>query len=125
MRFIYFILLSFCSLSAFNQTTVDFSKIYLENKGSLVAEKLGPTVDLNINGIQSNFKKNQAKVVLNKFFKEHNFLIYKSNHTGGGGDRPYFEIGELLESNKKYRTYVLFQEVEKSVTIIELRIEEE
>lgn len=103
-----------------------------EPSSSLKANKIerftsffNKTIDLNIPSAKANYSDNQAKVLVQNFFANSKFKVYTTKHTGGGSGRPFYEIGKLETESGNYRTYLLFQEMNETINIIEFRIEKE
>ena len=82
-------------------------------------------IDLNILSAKANYSDNQAKILVENFFKESELKTYTTKHTGGGNGRPFFEIGKLETMKGNFRTYLLFQKSNETLKIIEFRIGKE
>ena len=88
-----------------------------------IATHFGNSVDLSIPNNEGVYSKTQAKLILKTFFiknKPSNFSIV---HKGDSKNNSHYSIGNLTTSNGNYRTYILYKEVDKKVTILELKIE--
>lgn len=85
----------------------------------------GETIDLNIPTAKANYSGNQAKILVENFFKDEELIQYAPQHNGGGNGRLLFEIGKLKTQKNNYHTYILYQNAKAKVQIIEFRIEKE
>lgn|SRR5690554_328455 len=77
-------------------------------------------VTADANGMYS---KQQATQIMKSFFAANAPSNYTQKHKGGSASRSYFEIGELVCGERKFRTYLLYNLVQEKPQIIELRIE--
>ena len=123
MRFI-LVLLSFCiGLSAFAQSQTVVGKQLETGNTEKLTSYFSDNIELEIPGSKGLFNKQQASIVLKDFFSKNPPNKYFQKHKGGGNNKALFEIGSLLTEEKKYRTYLLYNLIDNTPQIIELRIE--
>ena len=122
MRISAFLLLLFFALQSKSQNT-DFKDLFLKDNGNAITQKLSKSVDLDLPQAKSTYDKKQASIILGKFFENNIPTSYTSNHKGGGNGRANYEIGQLRSGEKRYRTYLLYNNKAEKLEIIELRIE--
>lgn len=103
----------------------EFQKCFKDGNAELLAAHFSEQIDLKVSNTKGIYGKQQAKLIMADFFKKTPALVYKVKHNGGSKAKAKFEIGELSNSKRKFRTYLLYQVHENSLQIIELRIEPE
>ena len=78
---------------------------------------------MSIPGEEGVYSQIQAKLILKTFFlknKPSNFTVV---HNGDSKNSSHYSIGNLETSKGTYRTYILYKEIDKKITILELKIE--
>ncbi|PCI99604.1 MAG: DUF4783 domain-containing protein [Flavobacteriales bacterium] len=88
-----------------------------------IAKHFGSSVDMSIPGEEGVYSQIQAKLILKTFFlknKPSNFTVV---HNGDSKNSSHYSIGNLETSKGTYRTYILYKEIDKKITILELKIE--
>lgn len=125
MKRICFLALLFTFVGVYAQKDQNPSKALKSNNIEAFAITFGKTIDLNIPTAKANYSNNQAKILVENFFKSEPLVDYSIQHNGGGNGRPKYEIGKLTTQKSNYRTYILYQVVEAKIQIIEFRIEKE
>jgi hypothetical protein len=88
-----------------------------------IAKHFGTSVDMSIPGEEGVFSKTQAKLILKTFFEKNKPSSFAIVHNGDSKNNSHYSIGNLQTSKGTYRTYILYKEVDKKVTILELKIE--
>jgi len=120
-----FLFLIIISVQLAGQGNSEPSSSLKNNKIDQFTSFFNTTIDLNIPSAKANYSDNQAKILVQNFFQEAKVKRYTAQHNGGGNGRPYYEIGKLETERGNYRTYLLFQKNNETITIIEFRIEQE
>lgn len=111
------------SLAGFSQSKSEIGK-YLESANTeQIIRSCDLTIDLELPKSKGVYDKDQAKVLLKKFFKVNQPKKYFVKHKGGNKEKKFFEIGSLLTETNDYRTYFLYDLIDDHPQIIELRIE--
>ena len=123
-NFILILLLSI-SVQHFGQKNNEPSSSLKDKKIEQFTSFFNNPIDLNIPSAKANYSDNQAKILVENFFKKYEVKAYTTKHTGGGNGRPFFEIGKLETMKGNFRTYLLFQKSNDTFKIIEFRIEQE
>ena len=88
-----------------------------------IAKHFNKSVDLSIPENEGAFSKTQAELILKTFFSKNTPSDFKIVHNGDSKNNSHYSIGNLTTSKGIFRTYILYKEVNKTVTILELRIE--
>lgn len=105
------------------QTQTEIGQQLEAGNAAQLTSYFNETIELEIPGSKGHFNKKQATIVLKDFFLKHPPTNYLKKHSGGGNNKALFEIGSLLTSEKRFRTYLLYNLIENKPQIIELRIE--
>ena len=88
-----------------------------------IASYFENSVDLSIPGNEGVFSKIQAKLILKTFFLKNKPTNFTVVHNGDSKNNSHYSIGNLTTAKGTFRTYILYKEVNKKVTILELKIE--
>ncbi len=88
-----------------------------------IAKYFGNSVDLSIPNNEGVYSNIQAKLILKTFFLKNKPSDFSVVHNGDSKNNSHYSIGNLKTSNGTYRTYILYKEQDKKVTILELKIE--
>lgn len=88
-----------------------------------LTEHFSKTIDLSIENKEGIYSQTQAKIILNDFFETNMPTEYEVKHTGGNKNNSHFVIGKLKTQNKVYRTHILYNLIDNTIEIIELRFE--
>ncbi|GAB2619549.1 DUF4783 domain-containing protein [Belliella aquatica] len=114
----FFVLLSL-SLFTFASTEVENEVIFVSFKNGSskdLARHFENGVELNINGSQGEFSKNQAELVLRDFFKKYPPEDFEILHEGYSGEQIKHYIGTYTSMGEAYRILIkgkIYQEVYK------------
>ncbi len=122
------VIFMFCvlvSCSLFAQSDNGLKNSFAKENAKSLSNFFKPSIDLKLPDIKGIYNKQQAKLVLNKFFDENPIESFTIKHEGGGGEKALFQIGSLQCGESNFRTYILYDIVEGKPQIIELRIESE
>ncbi|MGB0881627.1 MAG: DUF4783 domain-containing protein [Vicingaceae bacterium] len=88
-----------------------------------IASHFGNSVDLSIPNNEGVYSKTQAKLILKTFFTKNKPTDFSIVHNGDSKNNSHYSIGNLSTSKGNFRTYILYKEVDKKVTILEMKIE--
>ncbi len=98
--------------------------IALRNGNSAeIAKYFDSSIDLTLPSNEGVFSKAQAELILKTFFAKHKPTSFNIVHNGDSKNDSHYAIGNLKTNNGVFRTYLLYKEVGKKITILELRIE--
>lgn len=81
------------------------------------------SVDLSILNNEGVYSKIQAKLILKTFFLKNKPTEFSIVHNGESKNNSRYSIGSLTTAKSNFRTYILYKEIDKKVTILELKIE--
>jgi hypothetical protein len=88
-----------------------------------IATYFGTSVDLSIPENEGVYSQTQAKLILKTFFSTNKPSDFKVVHSGDSKNSSHYSIGNLITTKGTFRTYILYKEVNKKITILELKIE--
>ena len=88
-----------------------------------IAKYFGNSVDLSIPDNEGVYSSAQAKLILKTFFQNNKPSDFIVVHNGNSKNNSHYSIGNLKTSTGNFRTYILYKEQDKKVTILELKIE--
>ncbi len=108
-----------------NATPVSDDLVMAFKKGNSteIASYFGTSVDLSIPGNEGVFSKIQAKLILKTFFLKNKPSDFSVVHNGDSKNNSHYSIGNLTTNKGTFRTYILYKEVNKKITVLELKIE--
>ena len=90
---------------------------------SEIAKYFGSSVDLSIPNNEGVYSSIQAKLILKTFFQKNKPSDFSIVHNGDSKNNSHYSIGNLKTDKGIFRTYILYKEQAKKVTILELKIE--
>ena len=88
-----------------------------------ISKYFGSSVDLSIPRNEGVYSAIQAKLILKTFFLKNKPSDFTVVHNGDSKNNSHYSIGNLQTSKGTYRTYILYKEIDKKITILELKIE--
>lgn len=88
-----------------------------------IASHFGNSVDLSIPNNEGVYSNIQAKLILKTFFTKNKPTDFSIVHNGDSKNNSHYSIGNLSTKNGNFRTYILYKEIDKKITILELKIE--
>ncbi len=100
------------------------SAIRSGNSSSLAASFSG-NVEITIKDAEASYSKAQAEMVLKNFFSTHQPKSFSIVHQGTSPEGSKYFIGNLVTSNRSYRTYVYAKIQGSALVIQEIRFEEQ
>ncbi|MDG1476373.1 MAG: DUF4783 domain-containing protein [Vicingaceae bacterium] len=104
-------------------TTEKLNKALGSGDANTIAEYFGSSVDFSIPNNEGVYSKTQAKLILKTFFLKNKPTGFSVVHNGDSKNNSHYSIGNLTTTKGNFRTYILYKEVDKKVTILELKIE--
>ncbi len=109
----------------FNATPIsdDLVTAFKNGDSTTIANYFDASVDLSIPENEGVFSNIQAKLILKTFFIKNKPTDFTVVHNGDSKNNSHYSIGNLKTLKGTFRTYVLYKEVDKKVTILELKIE--
>jgi len=103
--------------------TDSLATAFKTGNSSEIAKYFNNSVDLSIPGNEGVYSNTQAKLILKTFFQNNKPTDFSIVHNGDSKNNSHYSIGKLSTSKGIFRTYILYKEVNKKVTILELKIE--
>ncbi|MBL4592685.1 MAG: DUF4783 domain-containing protein [Flavobacteriales bacterium] len=88
-----------------------------------ISKYFGSSVDLSIPNNEGVYSNTQAKLILKTFFQNNKPSDFTVVHNGDSKNNSHYSIGNLKTAKGVFRTYILYKEENKKVTILELKIE--
>ncbi len=85
-----------------------------------ILKHFGNSVDLSIPKNEGVYSAIQAKLILKTFFLKNKPTNFTIVHNGDSKNSSHYSIGNLQTSKG---TYILYKEINKKITILELKIE--
>lgn len=80
-------------------------------------------VDLTVKDVEDVYSKEQAEVILARFFSENVPTSYSVKHEGKSKLDDYYYIGDLVTSNGSYRLTFFLKKEGEAFRVKQLRIE--
>ena len=117
------LLIIFTSIVNANPVSDDLVMAFTKGNSNAIASQFGTSVDLSIPGNEGVFSQTQARLILKTFFLKNKPSAFNVVHNGDSKNNSHYSIGHLTTLKGTFRTYVLYKEVDKKVTILELKIE--
>lgn len=90
-----------------------------------IAANFQSNVEITIKDASNSYSKSQAEMVLKNFFASHQPKSFSIAHEGTSPEGSKYFIGALTTSAGNYRTYVYAKAAGGSLTIQEIRFEEQ
>ena len=90
-----------------------------------LAQSFQGNVEITIKDAESSYSKAQAEMVLKNFFASHQPKSFAIAHQGTSPEGSKYFIGNLTTSNGNYRTYVYAKANGSTLSILEIRFEEQ
>ena len=88
-----------------------------------ISSYFGNSVDMSIPRNEGVYSKTQAKLILKTFFLKNKPADFTIVHSGDSKNNSHYSIGNLKTKQGTFRTYILYKEIDKKITILELKIE--
>ena len=81
------------------------------------------TIDINIPENEGTYSKNQAEIIVKKFFKKNPVTKFTINHSGSSNDGSKYSIGTYISNDKTYRVYFLLKKTSEKYFVQQLQFE--
>lgn len=118
-KWFFFVVLFFNITGIMSQETVKvLETAFKKGEARSISKYFNENIDLEINELSDIYKKNEAEIILIKFFSSENVINFDILHKGQKENSEYL-IGTLKTSKKNYRVTILL----KDNLIIQLRIQ--
>jgi hypothetical protein len=124
-KFLVILILFITTIASASPVSDNLATALKKGNSNEIASYFGNSVDLSIPGNEGVFSKIQAKLILKTFFLKNKPTDFKIVHNGDSKNNSHYSIGNLITGKGSFRTYILYKEVDKKVTILELKIESE
>jgi hypothetical protein len=118
-------LISFQAKSVQAQDIVSDEVIEAITKGnaSELSKLFNSTIDINIPENEGTYSKNQAEIIVKKFFKKNPVTKFTINHSGSSNDGSKYSIGTYISNDKTYRVYFLLKKTSEKYFVQQLQFE--
>lgn len=118
-------IISFQAKSVQAQDIVSNNVIEAISKGdaSELSKLFNSTIDINIPENEGTYSKNQAEIIVKKFFKKNPITKFTINHSGSSNDGSKYSIGTYKSNNKTFRVYFLLKKTSEKYFIQQLQFE--
>ena len=90
---------------------------------SELSKLFNSTIDINIPENEGTYSKNQAEIIVKKFFKKNPVTKFTINHSGSSNDGSKYSIGTYISYDKTYRVYFLLKKTSEKYFIQQLQFE--
>lgn len=101
----------------------ELATAFKKGNSTEIAKYFGISVDMSIPENEGVYSSIQAKLILKTFFLKNKPTDFNVVHNGDSKNNSHYSIGNLQTLKGTYRTYILYKEVDKKITILELKIE--
>ena len=118
-------IISFQAKSVQAQDIVSDEVIEAITKGnaSELSKLFNSTIDINIPENEGTYSKNQAEIIVKKFFKKNPVTKFTINHSGSSNDGSKYSIGTYISNDKTYRVYFLLKKTSEKYFVQQLQFE--
>lgn len=90
-----------------------------------ISKFLNTSVELTINNNEGVYSKQQAEMLLKKFFTQNAFKSITIQHRGSSAQGAKYAIADYETSQGKYRVYIFMKDAGNGLFVHELRFEKE
>jgi hypothetical protein len=115
--------LTFALLVSATPISDELATAFKKGNSTEIAKYFKKSVDLSIPDNEGVYSDIQAKLMLKTFFLKNKPTSFTIVHNGDSKNNSHYSIGNLTTLKGTFRTYILYKEQDKKVTILELRIE--
>ncbi|NEN24100.1 DUF4783 domain-containing protein [Cryomorpha ignava] len=123
----FFILVVFSLVTLFSYSQVSekqgITKAIQEGNAKALGGYFTKTVDLTVKDVEDVYSKEQAEVILTRFFDENKTKTYTVKHEGKSKLDDYYYIGDLVTSTGTYRLTFFLKKDGEVFRVKQLRIE--
>src|SRR5690554_1822434 len=124
-KFFLLFMVSALALSSYGQASEkqNISRAIQEGNAKVLGGYFTKTVDLTVKDVEDVYSKEQAEVILTRFFNENKTTTYSVKHEGKSKLDDYYYIGDLITSTGTYRLTFFLKKDGDAFRIKQLRIE--
>jgi len=118
-------MVSALALSSYGQASEkqNISRAIQEGNAKTLGGYFTKTVDLTVKDIEDVYSKDQAEVILTRFFNENKTKAYAVKHEGKSKLDDYYYIGDLVTVGGTYRLTFFLKKEDEIFRIKQLKIE--
>ncbi|MBI9037060.1 MAG: DUF4783 domain-containing protein [Bacteroidales bacterium] len=118
-------LISFQAKLVQAQDLVSDNVIKAISKGdaSELSKLFNSTIDISIPENDGTYSKDQAEIIVKKFFKKNPVTKFSINHSGSSNDGSKYSIGTYKSNDKTFRVYFLLKKTSEKYFIQQLQFE--
>ncbi len=120
-----FLFLIFFPLGLFAQSAEKeaISSAIRSGNAKALSTHLISSVDLTVEKVEDVYSRDQAEVILSRFFSQHSPTAFDIKHEGKSKLEDYYYIGDLKTSDANFRLTFFLKKDGQSFRIRQLRIE--
>jgi|SRR5690606_1051844 len=124
-KFFILVVFSLATFLSYSQVTEKqgITKAIQEGNAKVLGGYFTKTVDLTVKDVEDVYSKEQAEVILTRFFNENKTTTYSVKHEGKSKLDDYYYIGDLITSTGTYRLTFFLKKDGDAFRIKQLRIE--
>ena len=124
-KFFILVVFSLATFLSHSQVTEKqgITKAIQEGNAKVLGGYFTKTVDLTVKDVEDVYSKEQAEVILTRFFNENKTTTYSVKHEGKSKLDDYYYIGDLITSTGTYRLTFFLKKDGDAFRIKQLRIE--
>lgn len=126
-KFFLLFIVSALAIGSYGQTAEkqNISKAIQNGNAKLLGGYFTKTVDLTVKDIEDVYSKDQAEVILTRFFNENKPKSYSVKHEGKSKLDDYYYIGDLVTDTGTYRLTFFLKKEGEIFRVKQLKIESE
>lgn len=125
MKFFILLVFSLSTLVSHSQVSEKqgITKAIQEGNAKVLGSYFTKTVDLTVKDVEDVYSKEQAEVILTRFFNENITETYAVKHEGKSKLDDYYYIGDLITTTGTYRLTFFLKKDGETFRVKQLRIE--
>ncbi len=123
LTLIYIVSFQTKSIHAQNTVSDKVSEAISMGDASELSKLFNTTIDITIPDNDGTYSKDQAEIIVKKFFKKNPVTKFIINHSGSSNDGSKYSIGTYISNNKTYRVYFLLKKTSEKYYIQQLQFE--
>jgi len=90
---------------------------------SELSKLFNSSIDISIPENNGTYSKDQAEIIVKKFFKKNPVTKFSINHSGSSNDGSKYSIGTYKSNDKIFRVYFLLKKTSEKYFIQQLQFE--
>lgn len=117
---------AFLSVMAFSQseTKNEIATAIKEGNSIQLAEFFMPSVDLTVGSAEDVYSRDQAEMIIKRFFEDHQTIDFRLKHEGKSKLDDFYYIGTLKTDSGDFRLTYFLKKGENHFMIKQFRIED-